>query len=132
VSRNAYLAGGRDDARAGGGRDAAGDGALLVPPQPPGLPLRRCLRRRPRDHRRRFSLRHGCAWLVRSRSLFPLSPSPPKLNPLERGCRERSTDRAMGNWTVQIPPVWVQFPSGSSRPGPMRFSFDNNFGGAFI
>jgi hypothetical protein len=90
VSRNAYLAGGRDDARAGRGRDAAGDGALLVSPQPPGLP--RCRR----DRRcSRFSLRHGGAWLVKSRSLlFPrvpsgLRPSPPfpeaELRGKERG-----------------------------------------------
>jgi len=92
VSRNAYLASGRDDARAGRGRDAAGDGALLVSPQPPGLPLRRCRR----DRRcSRFSLRHGGAWLVKSRGLlFPrvpsgLRPSPPfpeaELRGKERG-----------------------------------------------
>lgn len=65
---NAYLAGGRDDARAGGGGDAAGDGALLVPPQPPRLRLRCSRRVRRRCHFRRFSLRHGGALPVKTRS----------------------------------------------------------------
>lgn len=105
ASGSVYLAGGSDDARARCGRDAAGDGTLLVAPQPPGLPLRRCRRCR----RRCFGLRHGGARPgKKTRSPFPL-PDSAEAEPSEA----ESADRSIGSWTVQISSHVVR-----SRYGP--------------